>query len=49
MSYRKVDQILPIEIIELIQNYVDEECIYIPIKENERKEWGYGAVFTSDI
>jgi hypothetical protein len=30
MGYRKAEQILPNEIIELIQNYVDGECIYIP-------------------
>ena len=40
MSYRKAEEILPMEIIELIQKYVDGENIYIPRKENERKEWG---------
>lgn len=40
MGYRKAEQILPVEIIELIQNYVDGECIYIPRKENSRREWG---------
>lgn len=40
MSYRKAEEILPTEIIELIQRYVDGENIYIPRKENQRKEWG---------
>lgn len=40
MSYRKAEQVLPKEIVELIQQYVDGECIYIPRKENKRKEWG---------
>lgn len=40
MSYRKAEEILPVEIIELIQTYVDGETIYIPRKENQRKEWG---------
>ena len=40
MGYRKAEQILPNEIIELIQNYVDGECIYIPRKENARRNWG---------
>lgn len=40
MSYKKADQVLPVEIIKLIQKYIDGECIYIPRKENERKEWG---------
>ena len=40
MGYRKAEEILPMEIIELIQRYVDGENIYIPRKENQRKEWG---------
>lgn len=40
MGYRRAEQILPNEIIELIQNYVDGECIYIPRKENSRRDWG---------
>lgn len=40
MSYRRAEQILPNEIIDLIQQYVDGECIYIPRKVNERQDWG---------
>lgn len=40
MRYIKAEQILPYEIIEMIQQYVDCECIYIPRKENNRREWG---------
>lgn len=40
MSYKKANYILPIELLELIQKYVDGECIYIPRKSSERKEWG---------
>ena len=40
MSYRRAEEILPIEIIKLIQQYVDGENIYIPRKENNRQEWG---------
>ncbi len=40
MGYRKAEEVLPMEIIELIQNYVDGENIYIPRKSNQRKEWG---------
>lgn len=49
MGYRKADQILPIEIIELIQNYVDGECIYIPRKENSRRDWGEGTRIRQEI
>jgi len=38
MGYKKAELVLPIEIIELIQNYVDGEYIYIPRKDNERRE-----------
>ncbi len=40
MSYRRAEQILPAEIIELIQQYVDGENIYIPRKSENRKQWG---------
>lgn len=40
MSYRRAEEILPVEIIELIQQYVDGENIYIPRKAQKRKEWG---------
>lgn len=40
MGYRRAEEILPVEIIELIQQYVDGENIYIPRKAESRKEWG---------
>lgn len=40
MSYKRAEQLLPLEIIKLIQDYVDGECIYIPRKDNSRREWG---------
>lgn len=40
MSYTKAEDILPIEIIELIQQYVDGQSIYIPRKPNKRVQWG---------
>ena len=40
MSYRRAEEILPMEMIELIQQYVDGESIYIPRKEGERLDWG---------
>lgn len=49
MSYRRAEQILPNEIIELIQNYVDGECIYIPRKENSRKNWGENTSIREEL
>lgn len=40
MGYRKAEEILPMEVIEIIQRYVDGENIYIPRKIDQRKEWG---------
>ncbi|MDR7855159.1 CD3324 family protein [Tissierella sp.] len=40
MSYKRAEDIFPVEIIELIYKYVDGGCIYIPRKENKRREWG---------
>lgn len=38
MSYIKAEDILPKELIETIQQYVEGKSIYIPSKE--KQEWG---------
>lgn len=43
MGYMKAEEILPIEIIELIQQYVDGKNIYIPRKASHRQAWGTGT------
>lgn len=40
MSYKKATKVLPIEIVKLIQDYIDGEYIYIPKKEENKKSWG---------
>lgn len=40
MSYQKAEQVLPLELVELIQKYIDGEYIYIPRKEENKKPWG---------
>lgn len=40
MGYRKAEEVLPMEVIELIQQYVDGENIYIPRKVENRQKWG---------
>lgn len=49
MGYRRAEEILPAEIIELIQQYVDGENIYIPRKEKQRKEWGQNTRIREEI
>lgn len=40
MGYIKAEEILPIEIIEMIQQYVDGANIYVPRKADNRASWG---------
>lgn len=40
MSYKKANNLLPADLVELIQQYVDGEYIYIPRKEDNKKSWG---------
>ena len=40
MSYANARDIFPNEILEIIQNYVDGEYIYIPRKEENKIAWG---------
>ena len=40
MSYIKAKEVLPQEVIELIQKYVEGEYIYIPKKDDTRQQWG---------
>lgn len=40
MKYRKAQNVLPEELIKLIQEYVDGDYIYIPRKNGEKKTWG---------
>ena len=49
MGYRKAAEILPAEVIELIQQYVDGESIYIPRKEEHRQEWGAGTKIRQEL
>jgi len=40
MQHIKANNVLPKEIIDLIQEYIDGEYIYIPRKEGKEKSWG---------
>lgn len=49
MSYKKAVSILPLELIELIQSYVDGEYIYIPRKEENKKTWGSNTAIKDEL
>ncbi len=40
MRYLKAQNVLPEEIISIIQQFVDGEFVYIPRKSGEQKSWG---------
>ncbi|MCI8529856.1 MAG: hypothetical protein HFH82_12020 [Lachnospiraceae bacterium] len=49
MGYIRAEEILPIEVIELIQKYVDGANIYIPRKQENRQEWGTMTAYRSEL
>lgn len=40
MSYKKAAEVLPQEILQMLQEYVSGEYLYIPRKEEQKKSWG---------
>ncbi|MEO4052483.1 CD3324 family protein [Solibacillus sp. CAU 1738] len=49
MSYKKANNFLLAELIELIQKYVDGEYIYIPRKEDNKKSWGSSTTIKREL
>ena len=49
MGYIRAEEILPSEIIALIQEYVDGQNIYIPRKAEKRSEWGAGTHIKQEL
>jgi len=49
VRYIKAEDILPEEVVELIQQYVDGETIYIPRKAGKRLAWGCRTSYKSEL
>lgn len=49
MSYIKAGDVLPEEVIALIQQYVDGVSIYIPRKAENRRTWGCGTDYRAQL
>ena len=49
MKYEKAQNILPQDIIELIQQYVDGGYLYIPRKSESKKSWGENSGIKSSL
>ena len=43
MGYMRAEDILPKEVLELVQQYADGQTIYIPRKSECHKSWGAGT------
>ena len=40
MRYLKAQNVLPEDVISIIQQFVDGEFVYIPRKSGEQRSWG---------
>lgn len=40
MKYKKAKDVLPADLLRLVQNYVNGELLYIPQKKDVRMPWG---------
>ena len=49
MGYIRAEDILPEEILALVQQYIDGQSIYIPRKAGCHKAWGAGPGTRSDL
>lgn len=49
MSYRRAEEVLPRDVIELIWQYIDGENLYIPRKKENKQEWGKGTGIRQEL
>ncbi len=49
MSYIKAEDILPREVLELVWQYVDGATLYIPRKSENRRNWGDGTAYRTEL
>ena len=49
MRYIKAEDVLPREVITLIQQYVDGVTLYIPRKAENRRPWGCDTPYRAEL
>lgn len=49
MKYENAQNVLPNNIIEELQQYVDGIYLYIPKKDNNKKSWGENSGFKHEL
>lgn len=49
MSYKKATHVLPPELLEKVQKYVDGEFLYIPRVSDHKKDWGHSTTTRQEL
>lgn len=49
MKYVKAQDVLPEEIIKILQKYIDGKYIYIPKREDNHKSWGENSGIKKEL
>lgn len=49
MKYVKAQDVLPEEILKIIQEYIDGEYLYVPRKNENHKAWGEQSGIKKDL
>lgn len=49
MKYEKAQNILPEDVVELIQQYIDGSYLYIPRKCENKKAWGENSGIKNEL
>ena len=49
MKYLNATMVLPDDLIEILQDFVQGEYLYIPAKKNQRKNWGELSGYRREI
>lgn len=49
MRYQKATEVLPDELVEMIQKYIDGGYVYIPRKQENKRNWGEGTSFKEEL
>lgn len=49
MKCKNANNILPSDIVEMLQEYIDGEYLYIPRKDINKKSWGEKSGFREEL
>lgn len=49
MGYIRAEKVLPRELIEILQEYLEGQAVYIPRRSGMRREWGEGTQTKSEL